>query len=94
MTAETIKKIENESHTRLYLAAKNILRQLDSKLIEGAIDPDQAIERLVTFLHYYPVDLMIGVMKDIRNNTKEVGKYALKNDHFIDAYFKTYEAIG
>lgn len=94
MTAETIKKIENESHTRLYLAAKNILRQLDSKLIEGAIDPNQAIERLVTFLHYYPVDLMIGVMKDIRNNTKEVGKYALKNDHFIDAYFKTYEAIG
>ena len=70
MTAESIKKIVNESHTRLYLAAKIILRQLDSKLIEGAIDPNQAIERLVTFLHYYPVDLIIGEMIAIRNNSK------------------------
>ena len=36
---------------------------------------------------------MIGVMKDVRNNTKVVKKYALENDNFIDAYFKTYEAI-
>ena len=91
---DVVTKIEAETHTRLYLAAKNILRQLDSKLESQAMEPQPAIERLVTFLKYYPVDLMIGVMKDIRNNTKLVGKYALENDHFIDAYFKTYEAIG
>ena len=93
LSQDVIKKIEAESHTRLYLAAKNILRQLDAKLEAHECDPQPAIDRLVLFLKYYPADLMIGVMKDVRNNTKVVKKYALENDNFIDAYFKTYEAI-
>lgn len=93
LSQDVIKKIEAESHTRLYLAAKNILRQLDAKLEAHKCDPQPAIDRLVLFLKYYPADLMIGVMKDVRNNTKVVKKYALENDNFIDAYFKTYEAI-
>lgn len=94
LSKETIDKIESESHTRLYLAAKNILRRLDTALSHEDVDPQFAIDRLVEYLHYYPVDLMIGVMKEIRNNTKLVGTYALKNDNFVEAYFNTYESIG
>lgn len=87
------KKIGNETHTRLYLAAKNIVKQLDEELTEGTCSADDAIDRLVEFLKLYPVDLMVGIMKDIRNNTKVVYKYALDNEHFVDAYFTSYKSI-
>lgn len=94
LSQETIDKIENESHTRLYLAAKNMLRRLDTALAHEEIQAQPAIDRLVEYLHYYPVDLMIGIMKEIRNNTKLVGACALENDSFVEAYFQTYESIG
>lgn len=86
-------KIADETHTRLYLAAKNIMRQLDNNLISGSCKPETVLDRLVDFLKLYPVDLMVGIMKDLRNNTKEVYKYALENDKFVDAYFKSYRSI-
>ncbi len=83
-------KIKNESHTRLYLAAKNILKHLEATLKNGVHDTSFTIDRLIEFLKLYPVDLMIGIMKDIKNSYIEVYKYAIENEAFVEAYFESY----
>ncbi|WP_371364000.1 hypothetical protein SRRS_48900 [Sporomusa rhizae] len=91
---ESVKvKIKNESHTRLYLAAKNILKHLEANINNGDRDPSDSIDRLIEFLKIYPVDLMIGIMKDIKNNYMEVYKYAIENEAFVEAYFESYHSI-
>jgi len=86
-------KIAEESHTRLYLAAKNILKQLNTDIDKENGHPEEYINRLMKFLKMYPVDLMIGIMKDIRNNAPKVYKHAKENEAFIAAYFETYHSI-
>ncbi|EQF01935.1 putative ATPase domain protein [Clostridioides difficile CD129] len=41
----------------------------------------------------YPVDLMIGIMKDIRNSYIEVYKKAIENEEFVKSYFESYSLI-
>lgn len=94
LSQSVIDSIKSESHTRLYLAAKNILMTL-----EGAINTDDraaghSIPRLIAFLKTYPVDLMIGIMKDIKNNYPGVYKYAIENEAFVESYFEAYRLIG
>lgn len=89
---ETIsERIKNESHTRLYLAAKNILKNLESNIKN--YDSSHYIDRLIEFLQIYPVDLMIGIMKDIKNSYPEVYKHAIENEAFVELYFETYSLI-
>lgn len=85
--------IKNESHTRLYLAAKNILKHLEAAIKNGDHDISHTIDRLIEFLKLYPVDLMIGIMKDIKNSYIEVYKYAIENEAFVEAYFESYREI-
>jgi len=87
-------KIKKESHPRLYLAAKNIVQHLEATVQNGTHEPTVMIERLIDFLKAYPVDLMIGIMKDIKNNSIEVYKYAIENESFVEAYFDAYRSIG
>ncbi len=89
---ETVsKKVAVESHTRLYLAAKNMLKRLDRNMADDRIGNAAAtIDRLMEFLSFYPADLLIGIMKDIRANNPHVYEKALDNPHFIDAYFNAY----
>lgn len=83
MNSKIIDKIKSESHTRLYLIAINILKKLDKvKAINNYID------RFIDFISYYPVDLMIGIMKEMKRNYSNVYEEALNNDKFIDTYFK------
>ena len=86
-------KIKNESHTRLYLSAKNILKQLETNITTSDHDTSFSIDRLIGFLKLYPVDLMIGIMKDMKNSYTEVYKYAIENEIFVEAYFEAYHAI-
>lgn len=86
-------KIKNESHTRLYLAAKNILSHLEETIKDDASDKIGLIDRLIELLKIYPVDLMIGIMKDIKNGYREVYKYAIENEAFVEAYFESYRSI-
>lgn len=80
-------RIAGESHTRLYLAAKNILRRLDRTMAD---DLPQAVDRLVDFLSLYPADLRIGVMKDMKAGSPGIYAAAIENDRFVDAYFQAY----
>ena len=87
-----IERIKNESHTRLYISAMNILRALELNMK----DEDKAkyyIARLVEFLKLYPIDLMVGIMKDIKNSYPEVYKRAIENEEFVESYFESYSSI-
>jgi len=86
-------KVKNESHTRLYLAAKNILKHLETYLQNDGLDAESTVERLLVFLKLYPVDLMIGIMKDIKNSCPAVYELALENETFVEAYFESYRSI-
>jgi len=85
---EIIFKVKKESHTRLYLVAKNILHTLDNRK-----NSDNDITRLVQFLGYYPVDLGVGIMQDIKESSKNVYKLCLENEAFVEMYFKAYNEI-
>lgn len=93
LPAAVIDKVKRESHTRLYLSAKNILKTLDDEINQGDVDADQRMNRLIDFLKLYPVDLMIGIMKDMKSSYLAVYKLAIENEAFVEAYFSTYRAI-
>lgn len=86
-------KVKSESHTRLYLSAKNILKNLEANTKNDHYDSSYFTDRLMEFLKLYPVDLMIGIMKDIKNNYPGVYKYAIENEAFVEAYFESYRLI-
>ncbi len=88
-----IEKVKKESHTRLYLSAKNILKTLADEINQGNVDENERISRLIAFLKLFPVDLMIGIMKDMKNSYPMVYNHAIENEAFVEAYFSTYSAI-
>ena len=88
-----MEKIKAESHTRLYLSAKNILKNLETTMKSSDNDSSYYIDRLITFLKIVPVDLTIGIMKDIKNSYPEVYKHAIDNEAFVEAYFESYSSI-
>ena len=91
LSLEIVEKIKNETHTRLYLSAKNILKklELDIKQHNAVID----IDRLIEFLKLYPIDLMVGIMKDIKSNYPLLYKLAIENENFVNLYFESYSLI-
>lgn len=93
LNENVVEKIKNESHTRLYLSAMNILRALELNVKNDNFDSAFYTNRLVEFLKVYPVDLMIGIMKDMKNNYSEVYKKAIENEEFVEAYLESYSMI-
>lgn len=90
ISSKTLEKISEESHTKLYLAAMNILGILESKIADDDKEADFYINRLVEFINKYPVDLMVGIMKDIKSSYVEIYKRAIENEMFVDSYFNAY----
>ncbi|HFL3589585.1 TPA: ATP-binding protein [Clostridioides difficile] len=88
-----VERVKNESHTRLYLSAMNILKDLELNIKNDKYESNHYINRFIEFLKMYPVDLMIGIMKDIRNSYIEVYKKAIENEQFVKSYFESYSLI-
>lgn len=92
-----VEKVKNESHTRLYISAMNILKKLELSMCNNDESKDdfnkKEIKRLVEFLRIYPVDLMVGIMKDIKNSYIEIYKKAIENEDFVESYFESYSLI-
>lgn len=88
-----VERVKNESHTRLYLSAMNILKDLELNIKNDKYESNNYINRFIKFLKMYPVDLMIGIMKDIRNSYIEVYKKAIENEEFVKSYFESYSLI-
>ncbi|MEG0013707.1 MAG: ATP-binding protein [Cellulosilyticaceae bacterium] len=93
LSAEVIERVKKESHTRLYLSAMNILKSLELNIKNDEYESSYVINRLIEFLRNYPVDLMVGIMKDIKNSYSEIYKKALENEVFVEAYFESYRLI-
>ncbi len=83
-------KIKSETHTRLYLSAKNVLKSLEAYVKIEPEATEQRIDRLVEWLRLYPVDLRVGIMKDIRNSYREVYQCAIDKEAFVELYFDAY----
>lgn len=83
-----IERVKSESHTRLYLSAKNILKNLEENIKN--IDSNYYTNRLIELLKIYPVDLRIGIMKDIRNSYNEIYEHSIGNEAFVELYFESY----
>lgn len=90
---EVIEIIKKETHTRLYLTAINILKILESNIFSFEKESSFYINRFVKFSKLYPIDLMVGIMKDMKNNYPVIYKLALEDQEFVDAYFEAYSAI-
>lgn len=89
---DVVDRVKNESHTRLYICAMNILKSLELDIKNNKVNMD-CIDRLVEFLGLYPVDLMVGIMKDIKNSYEDIYKLAIENEKFVDLYFGAYSSI-
>ena len=90
---EVIEIIKKETHTRLYLTAINILKILESNIFSFEKESSFYINRFVKFLKLYPIDLMVGIMTDMKNNYPVIYKLALEDQEFVDSYFEAYSAI-
>lgn len=91
---EVKEKISKESHTRLYLTSSNMINYINKKVQDlEEKDIDKMINRFVEFLNLYPIDLMIGIMQDMRENQKNIYNLVLKNEDFVEAYFAAYTEI-
>lgn len=86
-------KVKNETHTRLYLAAINIFKQLEKNLQQTTDCQMENVDCLISFLEWYPVDLKIGLMKELKETYCEIYKIAITNERFVEAYFKVYRAV-
>ena len=89
---EVIEKIKNESHTRLYISAMNILKTFDDRM-KKENESSFYMNRFMDFLREYPVDLMVGIMKDIKNSYESVYKKSIDNEEFVETYFEAYSMI-
>lgn len=91
-------RVDQESHTRLYLSAKNILKILEAKLAEDTLSQDDTnhrlILRLIDLLKIYPADLRIGIMKEIKRSYPAVYRLAIEEEAFVELYFESYSFRG
>ena len=93
LSENIINKVNNETHTRLYLSAINILKKLEVNISDENYDSSFYINRFIKFLKTYPIDLMVGIMKDMKNNYSKVYNVAIENEEFVEAYFESYNSI-
>lgn len=92
LNEEVIEKVKNETHTRLYLSAMNILKVLENNM-ENSDEAMNYVNRFIEFLREYPVDLMVGIMKDMKSSYPKSYTYALENEEFVEGYFNAYSSI-
>ncbi len=79
-------RIQRESHSRLYIIAKNCIMYLQEHE-----HSEKQISKFSKFLDLYPVDLRMGIMKEIKNDFEEkLYKEFLDNDDFIELFFSCY----
>lgn len=88
LSDELIRRIKEESHSRLYMAAKNALIYLyDSK------DRQREIRIFTRFIQYYPPDLKMGIMQEIKSNHSELYNEFIDIEEFINGYFEMHDLI-
>ncbi len=88
ISKETLLRIKTESHTRLYLTAKNLLH-----ILECGYPTEKEIERFIKFIELYPVDLRLALMQDMKLSYNKVYSLSIENEGFVNMYFAAYDEI-
>ncbi len=96
LNEDIVAKIKVEAHTRLYLSAMNILKTLEQNLQQ--LNGDETIihsliVRWTEYLKQYPMDLMVGLMKEMKSSFPVVYQNALNDEAFTNLYFEAYASI-
>ena len=82
---EVENEISNESHSRLYILAKNSLNYLENNFM------DKNTVMFSEILKLYPRDLRLGIMKEIKKDySKRVYEKLLDCDEFLEGFFEIY----
>lgn len=85
-TEELMARVKKESHSRLYMTARNTLnyiRNLEAR--------EREVKIFSSFLNLYPADLKLAVMKEIKSDYEaSIYKEFLLEETFIEAFFKLY----
>lgn len=85
-TEELMARVKKESHSRLYMTARNTLnyiRNLEAR--------EREVKIFSSFLNLYPADLKLAVMKEIKSDYEaSIYKDFLLEETFIEAFFKLY----
>lgn len=86
LPVEIKEEIRGESHSRLYILAKNSIRYLN----ENNSEVNRKL--FADLLTSYPKDLRLGIMKEIKGDVKEeTYTDLLYEDMFLDSFFSIYE---
>lgn len=88
-----VKRLQAESHTRLYLTGKNLLKQLETAIQNNNPTPNPFINRLLEVLNLFPVDLRIAMMKEMRSSYPQVYAQAIEQEAFVEMYFAAYGSL-
>lgn len=81
-------ELVNESHSRLYILAKNCLNYLCSS------SKQREVSIFSELLKLYPRDLRLGIMKEVKKDYPDnVYNNLLDNEEFIEAFFDIYTDI-
>jgi hypothetical protein len=87
---ELTTRVKNESHSRLYMTARNTLNYI--KNLEFR---EREVKIFSQFLNLYPADLMLAVMKEIKAGYEaSIYEEFLQEETFIEAFFKLYNEGG
>lgn len=82
-------RVKKESHSRLYMTAKNILHY-----IKDSEDKKDKVRLFSGFIQNYPQDLKLGIMREIKEDYEEsIYKDFLDDDSFIEGFFQIYNEI-
>lgn len=93
LTDSLKERVKSESHSRLYLSAKNMLKYLEEHIMQDGQNASFLLNRLLEVLSIYPLDLKIGIMKDIKYNYHQVYKVAIEQEAFVNMYLEAYASI-
>ncbi|MGL4571669.1 MAG: AAA family ATPase [Clostridium sp.] len=80
-------RIGNENNSRLYILAKGALNY-----VQNLKEITYELSIIGELLKYYPRDLRLGIMKEIKSECKkDIYERLLDEDEFLEAFFTIYE---
>ncbi|MGL4740630.1 MAG: ATP-binding protein [Sarcina sp.] len=85
--------VKEESHTRLYLSAMNIIKRIDADIVNNDGNKNYYVDRFLQYIKVYPIDLMVGIMKDIKDRYINLYDVVIENEEFVGLYFEAYKMI-
>jgi len=89
ISEELISRVKGESHSRLYMTAKNTLIYLSHKS-----ERQREMEIFSKFLQLYPPDLKMGIMQEIKSIYSDtLYREFMGVESFVNGYFEMYDAL-